>query len=235
MIDDQQVHRNSILFSSKTRPYVFKAFINAPSDSNPYHKLHGGHWVAIVQRDGEEIPTTATVFDTVNNITVHEVPLLYIALMTKPIETLLAENHHNFYSVGVGKMNTGIQEWDSVNEELCKPLPGIPNAVRSIRLSPKLAAESRESDGLTELSKEHPNLEHLKTLVGKIAQYIPSMSYNDSYFGEPPGLLKSTIRELEIACVHKSRFSLAVYKAADQVPQLTSQGDTYGNDQPPDC
>ena len=34
-------------------------------------------------------------------------------------------------------------------------------------------------------------------LVGRITSYRYSMSYNDSYFGEPAGLLKSTVRDIE--------------------------------------
>jgi hypothetical protein len=39
--------------------------------------------------------------------------------------------------------------------------------------------------------------EEVRRLVGKLAQWRHCMSYNESYFGEPHGLLKSAIAELE--------------------------------------
>lgn len=40
------------------------------------------------------------------------------------------------------------------------------------------------------------DLRHLRQLAADIEQWSPCMSYNDSYFGEPPGQLKRTVREL---------------------------------------
>lgn len=38
--------------------------------------------------------------------------------------------------------------------------------------------------------------QHIRELVGKLAQWQYCMSYNDSYFGEPAGLLKQVVAEL---------------------------------------
>lgn len=39
-------------------------------------------------------------------------------------------------------------------------------------------------------------IEYLKKLVASLAEWQLCMSYNDSYFGEPAGLVKRTSREL---------------------------------------
>lgn len=38
--------------------------------------------------------------------------------------------------------------------------------------------------------------EYLKKLVGQLSPWLHCMSYNDSYFGEPKGLLKQTVRQM---------------------------------------
>jgi len=38
--------------------------------------------------------------------------------------------------------------------------------------------------------------DRVRQLVKELDQWSPCMSYNDSYFGEPPGMLKQTIRQL---------------------------------------
>jgi len=38
--------------------------------------------------------------------------------------------------------------------------------------------------------------EHVRRLVGKLAQWQHCMSYNESYFGEPAGLVKQVTAEL---------------------------------------
>ena len=40
-------------------------------------------------------------------------------------------------------------------------------------------------------------LRRLLELIGDVTKYRYQMSYNDSYFGEPAGLLKRTVREIE--------------------------------------
>lgn len=41
-----------------------------------------------------------------------------------------------------------------------------------------------------------PVSDHVRRLVGKLHQWQLCMSYNESYFGEPAGLVKSTVEEL---------------------------------------
>lgn len=62
-------------------------------------------------------------------------------------------------------------------------------------------------------------LKRLKELVGKITRYRHCMSYDGSYFTEPPGMLKRTTRELEILMDTLSPPSL------DHVNQMA--GDRY--------
>lgn len=44
--------------------------------------------------------------------------------------------------------------------------------------------------------------EYLRGLIEKLAKYRRCMSYNDSYFGEPAGLLKGVVREMEKYIAH---------------------------------
>ena len=41
--------------------------------------------------------------------------------------------------------------------------------------------------------------DHIRRLIGRIDHFRPRMSYNDSYFGEPTGLLKGVFAELAAA------------------------------------
>ena len=57
-----------------------------------------------------------------------------------------------------------------------------------------------------EVKELRAELAELKTNAGEVCKHadmlnrwIHSMSYNDSYFGEPPGYLKSTVRQLQFA------------------------------------
>ena len=50
--------------------------------------------------------------------------------------------------------------------------------------------DAREAQGRSAAS------EHVRRQVGKIDKFRGCMSYNDSYFGEPAGLLKSVVAEL---------------------------------------
>lgn len=66
------------------------------------------------------------------------------------------------------------------------------------------------------------DLRHLRQLVGDIEQWLPCMSYNDSYFGEPPGQLKRTVRELadEVEALH---LQVATSSSAEPTPPLDLQ------------
>ena len=56
------------------------------------------------------------------------------------------------------------------------------------------------ADMLTKLLDERNVLldtdDRMRKLVGQLDLYRNCMSYNDSYFGEPPGMLKQTIRQM---------------------------------------
>jgi hypothetical protein len=45
-------------------------------------------------------------------------------------------------------------------------------------------------------SRAREDSEELRRLVGKLDQWWLCMSWNESYFGEPAGLVKSTVAEL---------------------------------------
>lgn len=38
--------------------------------------------------------------------------------------------------------------------------------------------------------------EYMRKLIAGLGQWTACMSYNDTYFGEPPGFLKQTIRQM---------------------------------------
>ena len=54
----------------------------------------------------------------------------------------------------------------------------------------------RITQGATPQSSAPVVGEHIRRLVGKLAQWQHCMSYNDSYFGEPAGLVKQVTAEL---------------------------------------
>jgi hypothetical protein len=77
-ITPEQEHWACIRFCAVTRPYVFNAFINAPSTQQIYHPYHGVQGVAIVtRRFKKDKPTTATFH--FGNTTVHDVPLMWLS------------------------------------------------------------------------------------------------------------------------------------------------------------
>lgn len=80
-ITPEQEHAACINFCPVTRPYVFNAFINAPSTQQPYHVYHGVPGVPgvaiVTRRFKKDVPTTATFH--FGNTTVHDVPLVWLA------------------------------------------------------------------------------------------------------------------------------------------------------------
>lgn len=67
--------------------------------------------------------------------------------------------------------------------------------------------------------------DHVRKLVSNLAKWRPCMSYNDSYFGEPAGLVKATVGELERA-VNPPRFHSGgvVGLQPGEVPAILSRG-----------
>jgi hypothetical protein len=60
------------------------------------------------------------------------------------------------------------------------------------------AANAARNAAEAALAEMHPQaLRRLLELIGDITKHRYQMSYNDSYFGEPAGLLKRTVRDIE--------------------------------------